>query len=222
MINEYSEILYDICSDGDIQSLKEIVSSKKVNINEMYLTGLTPLIHLIICNHTEMVMYFLKQPELRIDLIDIDGETAFHWACSHNMRIAILRLLCEDKRCTPTVLNIKNENGWTALMVAVNNGQLEIVKELDKMEGIDFDTKNNDGKTLIEMARMNPTNPPSILKGKSAVLEYLWNRKKNTLKGIAANIVGKHLANKEAIDVLVDDLHIPKSLKTLVADFIDN
>ena len=63
---------------------------------------------------------------------------------------------------------------------------------------------------------------PSILEGKTAVLEYLLNRKKNTLEGIAASIVGKHLKNKEAIDVLVDDLHIPKSLKTLVADFIDN
>ena len=108
-------------------------------------------------------------------------------------------------------------------MVAVYWGQLEIVKELEKVEGIDFNTKNNDGKTLIEMARMNPTNfPPSILKGKSAVLEYLLNRKKNTLEGIAASIVAKHHKNKEAIDVLVDDLHIPKSLKTLVADFIDN
>ena len=34
--------------------------------------------------------------------------------------------------------------------------------------------------------------------------------------------VANHLANEEAIDILVDDQDIPKSLKPLVADFIGN
>ena len=55
-----------------------------------------------------------------------------------------------------------------------------------------------------------------------AVLKYLLDRKKNTLRGMAANSVAKLLKNKEDIDALVDDQHIPKSLKPLVADFFDN
>ena len=93
------------------------------------------------------------------------------------------------------------------------DGSLEIVKEMEKVEGIDFDTKDSNGRTLIEVARME---------NNTAVLEYLRDRKKRTLKGMAANIVAKLLKNKENIDALVDDQHIPQSLKPLVADFIDN
>ena len=60
------------------------------------------------------------------------------------------------------------------------------------------------------------------MRNKTAVLEYLLDRKKKTLKGMAANIVAKHLENQEDIDALVDDQHIPQSLKPLVADFFDN
>merc|ERR1719147_496118 len=101
----------------------------------------------------------------------------------------------------------------TALMRAVHYGALEIVKEMEKVEGIDFDTKDKDGRTLIEVARM---------RNRTAVLEYLRDRKKRTLKGMAANSVAKLLKNKEDIDALVDDQHILQSLKPLVADFIDN
>ena len=57
---------------------------------------------------------------------------------------------------------------------------------------------------------------------KTVVLEYLRDKKKNTLRGMAASIVGKHLKNKKDIDALVDNLHILKGLKPIVADFIDN
>merc|ERR1712142_874467 len=127
--------------------------------------------------------------------------------------IALVRLFCQDRRCTSSVVNIKDNYGRTALMIAVKSGQLEIVKEMEKVEGIDFDTKHKDGRTLIEVARM---------RNNTALLEYLRDRKKNTLKGMAANSVAKLLKNKEDIDALVDDQHIPQSLKHLVADFIDN
>ena len=57
-------------------------------------------------------------------------------------------------------------------MEAVYWGHLEIVKDMEKVEGIDFDTKDSDGRTLIESVRM---------RNKTAVLEYLLNRKKNTI-----------------------------------------
>ena len=94
-------------------------------------------------------------------------------------------------------------------MVAVYWVQLETVKEMEKVEGIDFDTKNSDGRTLIEVARM---------RNNTAVLEYLRDRKKRNLKEMAAYSVAKHLKNKEDVDAL----YIPQVLKPLVADFIDN
>ena len=145
--------------------------------------------------------------------MNFDGRTALHWACQTNSNVAVVRLFCQDRRCTPSVVNIKDNDGRTALMKAVYLGKLEIVKEMEKVEGIDFDTKDSDGRTLIEVARM---------RNNTAVLEYLRDRKKNTLEGMAANSVAKRLKNKEDIDALVDDQHIPQSLKPLVADFFDN
>jgi len=210
------------CIEGDIQTVRDIVTSKEVDINDRYFTGSTPLM-LAVNKPAEIVRFLLTQPELRLDKRDsVGGGTVLHSACVHNKNIAVVKLFCQDRRCTPSFVNIKNDEGWTALMVAVYWGELEIVKEMEKVEGIDFDTKNNDDKTLIEMARMhNGYCTSSILENKTAVLEYLRSRKKNTLKGMAANRVAKHIENKEDIDVLVDAQHIPKSLRPLVADFFE-
>ena len=203
------------CLYGDVLTVRDIVTSKEVDINNTNDDRLssTPLINAMLSNHTEVVRFLLTQPELQLDKRNSYGDTALHWACSNNGMISVVRLFCQDRRCTPSVVNIKNYHGRTALMVAVYFGQLEIVKEMETVEGTDFDTKDSNGRTLIEMARMMK---------RTAVLEYLRNRKKNTLKGMAANIVAKHLENKEEIDPLVDDQHVPKSLRPLVADFFDN
>ena len=107
------------------------------------------------------------------------------------------------------ITNIKNNNEMTALIEAVNYGRVELVKEIRKVEGTDFDTKDSDGRTLIEVSRM---------RNNIEMLEYLLNRKKNTLKGLAANSVAKIVQNKEDVDALC----IPQVLKPLVSEFVDN
>ena len=77
------EKLYEVCYNSDIQTVREIVTSKEVDINELYYTGCTPLIHAIIRNHTEMVMYLLTQPELELGKRDNVGETALHWTLQY-------------------------------------------------------------------------------------------------------------------------------------------
>jgi len=206
------ENLCDACRHGDIQTVRDIVSSKEVDINDTKTTnslGITPLLA-VYNNHTEIVSFLLTQPELQIDKRNAFGNTALHLACCKKVDITVIRLFCQDRRCTPSFVNIKNNNGRTALMLAVMCGELEMVKEMEKVEGIDFDTKDSDGRTLIEAAKTwNST----------AVLEYLWKRRKKTLRGMAANSVAKHLKNKEDINALVDGQHIPQCLKPLVASF---
>ena len=84
-------------------------------------------------------------------------------------------------------------------MVAVRNGHLEVVKELEKVEGIRFDTKNRVGETLIEVARRNRDN---------RVLQYLRERKRKTLQGLAASTVASLIRHGEDIDALINDQHI--------------
>ena len=192
------------------ETVRDIANSKEVDIND---TDDTPLMCAMGWNQREVVRFLLTQPELQLDKRDSIGWTALHLGCQYSTDIAVLRLFCQDRRCTPSVVNIKNNDGMTPLMVAVYYGSREIVKEMEKVEGIDFDTKDRYGRTLIEVARM---------RNRTAVLEYLRDRKKNTLEGMAAYSVAKHLKKKDDVDVLIDDQHIPQILKPLVADFIDN
>ena len=118
------EDLYDACILGDIQRVRDIVNSKEVDINDTYNHGYTPLMCAMKCIRTEVVRFLLTLPELQLDKRNENGETALHRACYRYNNIAVLRLLCKDRRCTPSVVNIKDNNGDTALMDAVFCGSL--------------------------------------------------------------------------------------------------
>merc|ERR1712126_23490 len=113
------------CDVGNIQTVRDIVSSKEVDINGTDYYGDTPLMRATLRDKTEVVRFLLTQSDLRLDKKDGGGFTALHMACYNNSKITVLRLLCQDRRCTPSVVNIKNNHGETALMRAVYFGQLE-------------------------------------------------------------------------------------------------
>ena len=135
--------LCDACYDDDIQTVRDIFTSKEVDINDIDDDGDTPLTVAVKYNEEEIVKFLLTQPELQLDTRDCNGVAALHLACfGYNSNITLLKLLCKERRCTPSVVNIKDVDGWTALQYAVYWGNLENVKELEKIKGIDFDTKN--------------------------------------------------------------------------------
>ena len=101
--------------------------------------------------HLDILRTLVEVPELQLGRCNNSGVTALLWAFSNN-NVSIMKLLCQDSRCSPGVVNKKGRYGDTALMWAVIRGYLDIVKELDR-EGTDFFTKDRDGTTLIEMAR---------------------------------------------------------------------
>merc|ERR1719471_2551820 len=118
-----------------------------------------------------------------------------------------MKLLCQDSRCSPGVVNKKDRYGKTALMFAVHRGLLDIVKELDR-EGTDFFTKDRDGTTLIEMARR---------RNKAEVLKYLMERPKvDTLKVIGAHNIARYVRNNAEVETL----EIPVTLRKLLAGFL--
>ena len=82
-------------------------------------------------------------------------------------------------------------------MVAVYCGYLDCVKEMDKLEGTNFRTKDDAGRTLVDVARQ---------RGHEVLLEYLLGRVE-TLEDIAAYNVAKYIDNE--IDVgYLEMLHL--------------
>ena len=93
-------------------------------------------------------------------------------------------------------------------MRAVVRGHLDCVKEMDKLEGTNFRTKNAAGDTLVDVARQE---------GHEVVLEYLLGRVVETLTDIAAYNVANYIES----DREVGDLEIPQGLKNLVLKNLD-
>ena len=89
--------------------------------------------------------------------------TALHMACLNN-RAAIVAVLGADRRVTREVLNMKDGYGDTALMTAVKHGYVDCVKEMAKLVGVNWDTKNVMGENLKTVAKK---------KNQEAVLRYL-------------------------------------------------
>merc|ERR1712098_508815 len=192
-----------------MEIVRDIVASKEGDINDDDV-GDTPLMCAMMYNQVDIVRFLLTQPELQLGKVGRDGETALHSACYNNNYYAV-RLFCQDRRCGPSIVNMKNNNGVTALMVAVFNGNLEVVKEMEKVEGTDFSSKKQKtGKTMIDVARMMRNNE---------MVEYLIQRKKkvDSLTVLAAFTVAKYVKHKRDVEVL----DIPYTLQPLVKSFVD-
>ena len=127
----------------------------------------------------------------------------------------VLDKATKDRRCTPAVLNKKDIDGESPLIWAVKNGNLESLKEMEKLHGTNFHTKNSSGEGLVDVARRRI--------GKNyrkeeylAVLEYLLNRKKvESLKELAAHSV----ACLVSCDDDLEKLDVPLELHPWVAGF---
>lgn len=116
--------------------------------------GYTCLMLAVSNGHDKVVELLLQQPTLDLTAIsapDSGSFTALHFGCRSDdnvvgvrMLVAVLGLGEVDKR---------SRNGLTPLQVAVVNASLECIKLLVKVEGVNLETRRNDGKGLEVSAR---------------------------------------------------------------------
>ena len=134
-------------SDGHDHEVDTVLSTGMVNVNSTDDQGYTPLHWAMACNHPTIVTKLLARPETRLDITDSDaGWTGLHHACRNNSA-ACISVYGEDRRCNQYVLNMKDSDGYSPVMVAVKQGHFDCVKEMGKLAGDHFDTKNNRGET---------------------------------------------------------------------------
>jgi len=202
---------------GHLNIVSRLLQHPGVDVNAPDYAGDTPLMCAVTWGYLDIVRTLLEVPALQLGRCDNNGATALHCVTGKN-RISIMKLLCQDSRCSPGVVNKKTSDryGATALMKAVCWGYLDIVKELDRdREGTDFSTVDRRGTTLIQMARR--------IVGKTrgnyyaAVLKYLRKRPKvDTLQVIAAHNIARYVRNKADVEAL----EIPVTVKHFLAGFV--
>ena len=203
--------LHYACDDNRVSIIRLLCQDSRCSpdiVNKKNRLGWTPLMVAVHGGHLDIVRILLEHPGIKLNITRNPGETALHYACDHN-RVSIIKLLCQDSRCSPGVINKKDSDGATPLMRAVHEGNLDIVKELD-IEGTDFFTKDWDGTTLIEMARRWHN---------EEVLEYLMERNKvDSLKVIATHNVARYVKKKADIETL----EIPATVRLFLARYVDD
>jgi len=223
------------CEFGDIETMNALISRGLVDINDdflpskvrqqsiskltlPYLTYNTLLMNATQLNQASSVSMLLTHNNLVLDKArEEDGATALHLACAFKgTSFPIISLLGNDRRCTPAVLNKKDDDGNSPLMWAVMNGNLECIKEMEKLHGTNFHIKNKYGEGLLDVAR-GSIGGKSRKEEHKAVLEYLLNRRKiESLKELSAHAVASLLP----CDADVEQLEIPLDLHPWVTGFI--
>ena len=112
----------------------------------------TPLMVAVEKKHNSIVKLLLEQPTLDLNLTDRDGWTALHFAASHD-NVAAVKLLLADPR-----LNTHNHKdimstGYTPVMTAMVNKNVDALRELVAHPRVDLDTRDMLGRSLEDVAR---------------------------------------------------------------------
>jgi len=203
------EDLTHACRVGDYDTVVNIITRGSVDLNEKDRRNVTSLMWAMGRNHVNIVTALLANPNIQLDIRDVSGGTALHWACSNN-HSKVIALFCQHKFCRPAIVNTKAKDGSTALQCAVYWDNLECVEELDKLEIINFKAKDDNGDTVLELARK---------RNSERVLKYLLERRKKVepLLELSASIVAKHTD----CETDIRHLEIPVSLHRVIEKFLD-
>ena len=151
--------------DYDNEEFERIVENQALDINERGEFGRTPLMVAAYGEWSEgngvgpgFLEWLMLEPDIISDIkneMDDDrvpgtGNTALHYAVSgpQEGRLNQVKMIMDHIRAESNILNMQNDNGDTALMMVVDDGRnIDVVRYLCELPGIDLGIKNNEDKT---------------------------------------------------------------------------
>ena len=144
-----------------LQCLKLLLSTPGINLEVLNNENFTPtdkdgntLLHDACAEGKSELLQLLIENGADVLRPDTHGNAPIHIACV-NFRLETLKILLNCKHCDP---NQQNEDGDTALHIVCrmrNGNELEYLKLLMSVPGINPDIANHVGLTLIEVAGTN-------------------------------------------------------------------
>ena len=152
--------LWKLCAHGKVTEVKAAIA-KGVDVNGRRggnETALMTTAGQVMCEcHSgcqEVILkLLLEQPSIKVNLVDMEGCTALHYAASEGHRDAVA-LLIADKRVD---VNCKDSSQMTPLMMAADSNFICIVKLLlaDQRVEVNHVTKDNNTALHIAAKRQN-------------------------------------------------------------------
>ena len=139
--------IFEICRNGDLQSLQELVSNNPDCINMQDEKGFTPLILSGYNNHPLIVEYLLNH-KANQSLADAAGNSALMGVCFKGYLDIVEQLLKYDPP-----INQRNLQGACALTFAVSSNHTDIALLLLE-NGADLTLPDLRGKSPLDYARI--------------------------------------------------------------------
>ena len=135
MGTERESQLFQLCTDGNLPSLKDLITKQELNPNEVKdPSGLTPLHLACQHGHLDIVQYLIKDQDCNPETITTpNGCTPLHFACKSG-HLHIIKCLITDHKCNP---HCTDNDGYTPLHAASESGNTETVKYLITEQGCD-------------------------------------------------------------------------------------
>ena len=140
--------LWELCSEGKLAKVKKALArGEDVNGRGYNRTGLMWAVQL---KHNSVVRLLLEQPTVDLNCTNTNDCTALHLAADDD-NVEGVKLLLDDPRLS--TVNHQNNNGETAVMVAVLQNSENALLDLVAHPSVDLDILDKDGRGLEELAR---------------------------------------------------------------------
>lgn len=116
--------LFKAAQNGSLATVEEILKKSTANINKQDAQGNTPLHHAARMGRDSVVKSLLKYGASTAITNNSSGWTPLHTAAYYGKAEAALNIA---NKCTPEILNKRDNKGRTALGIATNRGNKEII-----------------------------------------------------------------------------------------------
>ena len=149
MASDTQSQLLQLCTDGNLPSLKDFITKQQLNPNEVKDSSGLTLLHLT-CRHghLDIVQYLTKDQKCSPETTTPNGRTPLHIACKSS-HLHIAKYLITDHKCNP---HCTDNDGYTPLHAASESGNIKIVKYLITEQGCDPQVSDSIGNTPLHYA----------------------------------------------------------------------
>jgi len=191
-IDEKYHAIHLAVKNGQLDVVKTFLKHDASLVNNTAEEGWTPLLLACFYHHAGIVEFLLDQPGIDMNVFTTDEVFGWH-ATALNLAASegcneIVKMLLAKKPEIAEYLTI--ENGFHAIHLAVESGQLEVVKIFLEHDASLINSENNNGDSLLMLACNNNhtkvakfllTQPDMILEPAVNVLNWAAEERRNTM-----------------------------------------